>query len=216
MLATIVPKSDQLNADDLIGRTMTITATRVDINPTSEQPVAIHFEGDNGKPYKPGKSMRRVLVKVWGPDANAYSGKSMTLYCDEGVVFGGVKVGGIRISHMSHITAPVTMALTEKKGSKKPFVVKPLAVEKAAPLEAWPHLRGGSLALVQAESGPDWLDACRTTINQAPHAKALEGWAKAMEVHFKALEPRDAALVQEMRDLVVDRLDALSSGEEAA
>jgi hypothetical protein len=130
MLATIVPKSDQLNADDLIGRTLTIEVTEVTINPGSEQPVAIHFKGDKGKPYRPGLSMRRVLVKAWGPDASTYAGRSMTLYRSEGVRFGGLEVGGIRISHMSHLDGKLVMALTEKKGSKKAFEVKPLVAEQ--------------------------------------------------------------------------------------
>lgn len=130
MTDTIEPKSDQLSADDLIGRTLTITVTKVSI-PGGEQPVSISFEGDNGRPFRPGKSMRRVLVHVWGPDANAYVGRSMTLYRDDEVVFGGLKVGGIRISHMSHTEKAQTMALTATRGNKKAFTIKPLAVAKA-------------------------------------------------------------------------------------
>lgn len=132
MLATIVPKSDQLNADDLIGRNLTITIADVSFTPGTEQPVSLHFEGDGGKPYKACKSMRRVLVQVWGADAKAYKGKSMTIYRDPSVLWGGQQVGGIRISHMSGITEPVTMALTATKQSRKPFTVKPLVVEKTA------------------------------------------------------------------------------------
>lgn len=123
---TIIPKSDQLNADDLIGRTLTIKVTKVLLSAGSEQPVAIHYEGDHGKPYMACKSMRRVLVNVWGPDANAYTGRSMTLYRDDAVKFGGMEVGGIRISHMSHIERPVTMALTATRANRKPFTVQPL------------------------------------------------------------------------------------------
>ncbi len=130
MLNTIIPKSDQLNADDLIGgQTKTIKVTKVSIL-AGDQPVGISYDGDNGKPYKPGKSMRRVLVHVWGPDANNYVGKSMTLYRDDKVTFGGVNVGGIRISHMSGISAPVTMALTATRANRKPFTVLPLVEEK--------------------------------------------------------------------------------------
>lgn len=126
MLETIHPKSDQLNADDLIGGTMTITVTKVNLTLGKDQPVAISFDGDNGKPYMPGKSMRRVLVMLWGPDANAYVGRSMTLYRDEKVLFGGLAVGGIRISHMSHIDGKHTLMLTATRAQRKPFVVEPL------------------------------------------------------------------------------------------
>jgi len=129
MSKTISPKSDQLNSDDLISGPITIRVSKVSLLSSPDQPVAIHFDGDNGKPYKPGKSMRRVMVIVWGSDGNLYHGRSMTLYRDEKVRFGGQAVGGIRISHMSHIDQAVTMALTETKASRKPFTVKPLAAE---------------------------------------------------------------------------------------
>lgn len=131
MSGTIIPKSDQLNSDDLIGRTLTIRITKVEVR-MDEQPVSIHFEGDNGKPYKPGKSMRRVLVNVWGPDANAYVGRALTLYRDDKVKFGGLDVGGIRISHMSNLPKETTMALTVTRAQRKPFTVKPL-VDAPAP-----------------------------------------------------------------------------------
>ena len=124
---TIKPKSDQLNADDLIGGPITIRITGVTVG-EGEQPVAISYEGDGGKPYKPGKSMRRVLVNLWGPDGAVYMGRSLTLYRDEEVVFGGVAVGGIRISHMSHLQRETTMALTATKAKRKPFTVRPLAI----------------------------------------------------------------------------------------
>ena len=130
MRSVIVPRSDQLNSDDLIGGPITITISRVDIK-AGEQPVSIFFAGDNGKPFKCCKSMARVMVACWGPDANKYVGRSMTLYRDPNVKWAGMAVGGIRISHMTDIDGVQTMALTETKGSRKPFTVKPL---KAAPV----------------------------------------------------------------------------------
>lgn len=131
IVETIAPKSDQKNYDDFLGgQTLTIKITGVSIV-VGDQPVTINYEGDNGKPYKPSKGMRRVLVNAWGTDANKYIGRSLTLYGDEKVMFGGAAVGGIRISHMSHIDKPITMALTVTRANKKPFVVKPLVVETA-------------------------------------------------------------------------------------
>lgn len=128
---TIEPKSDQLNADDLITGPRTIRVTDVRLL-DSEQPVAIHFEGDNGKPFKPCKSMRRVLVQVWGGDGNQYRGREMTLFRDPTVKFGGADVGGIRISHMSHLDKAVTMALTVTRANRKPYRVLPLETTAAA------------------------------------------------------------------------------------
>lgn len=129
MRQAIIPKSDQLNADDLIGGTMTIKITGVDVKGGQEQPVSIHFEGDNGKPYKACKSMCRVMVSAWGPDSSKYVGRSMTLYRDPSVKWGGMAVGGIRISHMSDIDGDMTMALTVTRANKKPYTVKPLVAE---------------------------------------------------------------------------------------
>jgi hypothetical protein len=125
----IVPKSDQLNSDDLISGPITITITRVELTPGTEQPVVIRFDGDNNKPFKPCKSMSKVMVHCWGRDANVYAGRSMTLYRDDKVKWGGMAVGGIRISHMTDIDRDITMALTETKQSRKPFTVRPLHVQ---------------------------------------------------------------------------------------
>lgn len=136
MRSTITPKSDQQNFDDFIGgRTRTIKITGVKIL-GGDQPVALNFEGDEGKPYKPGKSMRRVLVHVWGHDANAYIGRSMTLYGDPKVRFGGSEVGGIRISHMSDISEPITLALTATRAQRKPYTVQPLNASAATTANA--------------------------------------------------------------------------------
>ncbi|WGM47691.1 hypothetical protein KOAAANKH_02573 [Brevundimonas sp. NIBR10] len=129
MTSAIIPKSDQINADDLIGGPRTIRITGVNISPGADQPVSIKFEGENGKVWRPCKSMSRVLVNGWGADANAYAGRSVTLYRDPSVKWGGMQVGGIRISHMSDIDRQMTMALTETKGKRAPFVVKPLTAE---------------------------------------------------------------------------------------
>lgn len=129
---TIAPKSDQLNADDLIGGPITIKVSRVTGTEGDAQPISIHYEGDNGKPYKPCKSMRRVLVMTWGSDGKAYAARSMTLYRDEKVMFGGIAVGGIRISHLSHLEKEMTMALTASRASRKPYTVRPLAGKPAA------------------------------------------------------------------------------------
>jgi len=132
---TIAPRSDQLNADDFLGHgPKTIKITKVSLK-AGDQPVAISFEGDENKPYLPCKSMRRVLVQLWGGDGGTYIGRSMTLYRDENVKFGGANVGGIRISHLSDISEPVTLALTASKAKRLPYVVKPLAVSKQSKQE---------------------------------------------------------------------------------
>jgi len=146
---TIAPKSEQLNADDLIAGPRTITVTSVKLV-AEDQPVAIHFAGDEGKPYKPCKSMRRVLVRAWGADGAQYVGKSMTLFLDEQVRFGGAAVGGIRISHLSHIEKSITMALTATRATKKAYTVQamaaPVATTAETPDESADLVRAGDAA----------------------------------------------------------------------
>jgi len=138
MSPAIVPKSDQINADDLISGPRTITIVGVDIRPGTEQPVTIHFDGEEGRPWKPCKSMSRLLVAAWGADANAYSGKSLTLYRDPKVKWAGMEVGGIRISHMSDIppekisNGRMVVQLTETRGKRSPHVVQPLTAPQKA------------------------------------------------------------------------------------
>jgi hypothetical protein len=125
---TITPNSQQLNADDLIGTKKTITVTKVTRGDSPEQPVSIHYEGDDGRPYKPCKSMRRVLIHCWGDDGHAWVGKSMQLYCDPEVKFGGVKVGGIRIRALSGIDGAQQLSLTVTRSKRQPYrvdVLKP-------------------------------------------------------------------------------------------
>lgn len=135
MTKSIEAKSDQLNADDLMGgREMVIKITKVSSG-SADQPIRINYEGDNGKPFYPCKSMRRVLVSCWGTKGEEYVGKSMKLYRDPDVKFGGIAVGGIRIREVSHIEEAKTMALTATRGSKKVFIVKPLKVQEERSLE---------------------------------------------------------------------------------
>jgi hypothetical protein len=138
---TTAPKSDQLNSDDLIGGPRTITITRVSANEGGDQPINVFFEGDDNKPFRPCKGMRRVMMAIWGNDGSTYAGKSMTIWRDPDVTWGGMAVGGIRISHMSHMDRDTTLAVTESKTKRKPLVVKMLRVEapKPAPTTAAPE-----------------------------------------------------------------------------
>ena len=124
---TIAPKSDRVNADDFLAGPETVTITAVKRG-DSDTPVAIHIEGR--KPYYPCKSMRRVLISAWGDNGPDWVGRSMTLYTDPTVKFGGVAVGGIRISHMSHIESDLALALTATRGKRTPFTVRKLAAKK--------------------------------------------------------------------------------------
>lgn len=128
---SIAPKSDQLNAEDLLSGPRTFTIESVtEGNP--EQPVNVHLVELPGRAYRPSKSMRRIMVAAWGKDTTVFAGRRLTLFRNPEIKFGGLQVGGIEISHMSHLDKPLTVALAVSKGKRKSFSVKPL-VEAAPP-----------------------------------------------------------------------------------
>ena len=167
---TIAPRSDQQNYDDYIAGPKTVTITEVRAG-NAEQPVEIHLAEYPGRPYKPSKSMRRVLVAAWGANADAYAGRRITLYGDPTVKFGGNVVGGIKISHLSHIDKPLNLALTETRGKKAKHTVQPLPDAAPAPsIDA-------HLAAINAADSIDalkqaWQDIDAAGLGGNPQARA--------------------------------------------
>ncbi len=154
--STIIPKSDQLNSEQLLGGPMVITVTEVRRSASEDQPLIVHYEGDNGRPFKPCKTMRKVMILAWGSDGTRWAGHSAQLYNDPSVRFGGSAVGGIRISHMTGIDRAIEVSLTATKGKKALHRIEPLTVDQA------PHL-------------DDVLEAIAAATNKAgmDHAKSL-------------------------------------------
>ena len=132
---TLAPTSDQLDAVDLLGGPQTFTVAGVSRG-SAEQPVNIELE-EFPRPWRPGKSMRRVLVACWGPDAAAYVGRQVTLWCDPAVRFGGQEVGGVRITHLSGLDKPRRVPLLVSRGKSAMYRVDPLT-EKTEPAPAPP------------------------------------------------------------------------------
>jgi len=193
---TIVPNSNQLNADQLLGASMTIRVTSVKRGSGDDQPVVIHYEGDNGRPYKPCKSARKVLIFAWGEDGTEWSGRLMTLYNKPDVKFGGVAVGGIRISHLSHIKGDIALSLNSTRGKKEPVIVKRLDATdpvQASRVKMDAAARGGMEALKSA-----WASL------PADHKRAIGGadgcpasykdTAKKADADAKPTEPADEPL----------------------
>lgn len=155
------PKSDQVNADDFI-RPVTVTVVNVE-QVAGEQPVKITLA--ECKPYFPCKSMIRVLIKCWGARTGVYKGRQMVLHCDDTVKWGGKPVGGIRISHMSHIDKAMKFPMTMSKGSSKMYTVNVLTAENApqkqpvASWDEWAQRAGMTYAEMVEKSGYDALSA---------------------------------------------------------
>lgn len=121
---TLAPKSDQLDAIELVGNPRTFTITKVSRG-NAEQPINVHL-AEFPRVWRPGKSMRRVLAACWGTDSSEWTGRRVTLYCDETVTFGNDVTGGTRISHLSHIDQVKKIPLLVKRGKSATFVVQPL------------------------------------------------------------------------------------------
>lgn len=121
---SIAPTSDQLDAVDLLGGPRTFTIEKVSPG-NAEQPVNIKL-AEFPRVWRPGKSMRRVLVACWGADASVYVGRKVRLYCDPDVRFGGQAVGGTRIESLSHIDKPKQIPLLITRGKSAIFVARPL------------------------------------------------------------------------------------------
>lgn len=153
---SIAPKSDQLNADDLISGPVTVTISEVREG-TAEQPVDVHLVEFPGRAYRPSKSMRRVMVSAWGAEASTYAGHRITLFRNPEITFGRDKVGGIEISHLSHLDKPLTVALTATRGKRKNFTVTPLPATAPTVARDWLE-EAGALTDV-AKLRALWLDA---------------------------------------------------------
>lgn len=122
---TIIPKSDQINFEDV--QTTPITAVIKSVREgTRDQPVFIDLIGYDGRPYKPSKSMRRVLIGGWGNNGHDWVGKSLTIIGDPSVKFGGVAVGGIKVYAMSDIESDFSMMLSVSRGKRSEHRVKKL------------------------------------------------------------------------------------------
>ena len=129
---SLTANSSQQNYDEYLAGPKTVTVADVRQG-TAEQPVEVHLVEFPGKPFKPAKSVRRVLAAAWGTDASKWAGRRLTIYGDASVRYGGKEVGGLRVSHVSHIDKPITVALTVTRGKRAPFTVQPLPDAPAPP-----------------------------------------------------------------------------------
>jgi hypothetical protein len=185
--ASIVPKSDQLNADDLMTGPITVTITKVRSG-NSEQPITVEIEGH--QPYKPCKIMRRVLIATFSDEASAWVGQRMTLYCDPEVMWGGVKVGGIRISHLSGLDTPRTFLLTMKRGVRREVTIEPIAEQPPAELTA---------------DDEKFIATARVELAEAASIELLKRYGDILKNKSKAVQ--DA-----LRPIYAERLKELKEG----
>jgi hypothetical protein len=200
----LAPKSDQLNADDLIAgpRVLKITGARI-VRDGRDTKVVLNYDGDNGKPWKPCKTMGRAMVMAWAiADEQQMVGKSVRVFRDPTVRFGADgEVGGIRISHMSHIDKAANIKLTEAQGKKRLYTFQPLPT--AVPRDASDELtfEGAELSLRTAKTLDELEQAWRK---------------KAMASHREALKPVLAERKAEMTPSNTDATDTVAMFDAAA
>jgi hypothetical protein len=94
--------------------------------------------------------MRRVMVSAWGAEASTYAGHRLTLVRNPDIKFGSATVGGIEISHLSHIDKPLTIALTATRGKRKNFTVTPLPAVVTRDFLAEANAAGDNIAALRA------------------------------------------------------------------
>ena len=122
-------RSDQVNSSDLLSGPL--TSRIIDVRAgNADQPVIIDIDS-HPQPWKPSKTALRVLCACWGGDPSQWIGKTAVLYNDEKVKWGGVEVGGIRVSHLSDITSTKKISVNATRGKKEVLTVDPLRIQSA-------------------------------------------------------------------------------------
>ena len=165
----LAPKSDQLDAVDLLGSPPQVFTITDVSEGNAEQPVNIRL-AEFPRVWRPSKGMLRVLAGCWGKETQAWVGRRVELYCDPDVMFGPDRVGGIRISRLSHIEKRTSVPMIVKRGKGGSWNVDPLPDEPAAP------------ALTEA------MIACATDSEQ------LRAWWQQHPGQREAIEARVAEL----------------------
>lgn len=135
LVACAEAKSDQIDADNLIGGiTMDVTIKAVQRGPSNEQPLQLVL-AETDKFYRPSKTYRRALIGCFGDEPANWIGKRLRLVRNPDTMFGGVKVGGIEVSHAS-IPEPVVLMLAAKRGKKSAVKIDSIPTKPAAKVQS--------------------------------------------------------------------------------
>lgn len=190
VLASIIAKSDQLNSEDLIATgpiTVTVKSVR---RGSKEQPIEIDMV-ERDRPFRPCKTVRRTLIALWSDDAKAWVGKQLTIYTDPDVVYAGVRVGGLRVSHVSGIDCPKTLLLTKTRGKRAEVTIHP----------------------IRDESGADQIKAVLAEIGAAGTADALNAIGVRIKGMSKAVQDAVRPAYKKRKDELSQPVSALQAFE---
>jgi len=194
LAAATAPKSDQLNADDLILANKIIRINKVLVNLQLEShKIWIHFDGDQGKPWKPSKSMARVLGEILGGDFDAWIGQHIELFRNKEITFGKEKCGGIQIAAMSALNNPVTVMVTTKRSVKSKITIQPLRINNEAPKkQSNPILKKIASDLQSASNNGE--NALLAITIPEEHVKAMADWYKKCLAHARQVDAARVAM----------------------
>ena len=142
--AATKPKSDQLNYETFLTGPQTFIVSKVTPG-DRDHPVFIHMNECPATPYKPSKGMLKCIAQPdgWGDKSSQWVGKSITLYGDPTVIYGGVEVGGIKVAALSDINGDYETLISARRGVRKPHLIKKIVIQMydeqkfVANLPAW-------------------------------------------------------------------------------
>lgn len=124
-------KSDRLNYEDFIAGDRTFTIEKIGKrNDQGKDRLLIFFKEEPTKAYWPSLGMVKCLANAeggWGDAPFAeWIGRQIRLFGDPHAMYAGKELGGIRISHISHISSPYITKITERRGVRIDFNIDPL------------------------------------------------------------------------------------------
>ena len=177
MTESLEARSDQINAVDL-SEPRTYTIEKVTAGKATH-PFDFHLVESPGKVYRPNLGMRRVIVDGWGPETSAYHGRRLTLFNEPTVIYAGVEIGGIRVSHMSHLDKPLKTSLAISQKKKVPYTVQPLIESAPAPAQSEPSAKAvaactdpDALRVMWHPSGPERRAQIEARVNELAKTEA--------------------------------------------
>lgn len=179
---TLKADSTQLNAIDFppgTSRTYTVESVRV-VPSAKDRPVNIRLAEDpDGREFRPSKGMRRILAACWGPDSDTWVGRRFTVYADPSVRYAGKSIGGLKVSHVSHIDVAKKLPLRESESVTTIHTVQPLVeatptvepievrIDKAVKWFASKNVPASSLEAHVGSPVNEWTDADLETLTAA-------------------------------------------------
>lgn len=136
-------KSDQFNYEHFLAGPKTFKVAKIGSKKDQgKKKLLIYMEGHESTPFVPCLGMIKCLSNAdgWGDKLTEWVGRSITLFGDSKVMFGSKELGGVRISHISHIAADYETKITERRGVRIDYLIRKLVESSSAqePVNPYP------------------------------------------------------------------------------